>query len=142
MNPTNEEPKCRTHPGSGFVEGECLACRLGWPPEEPSFLELAQAIEDAHEDPQDLGSCPKCGGDREVKAGSTNHACRCEEPDRQVPIYAEELRLLKSVFSKSSDLVLARRDADFCGYNGGLEKMEAEHAEATRTLEQWYDDEE
>lgn len=58
--------------------------------------------------------------------------------DSQETVYTAELRLLRKVFEASSDLVLARRDADFAEANGGLAAIESEHARATRELEIWH----
>jgi hypothetical protein len=55
-------------------------------------------------------------------------------------VYSDELKMLRQVFSTSSDLVMAYRDQDFRDACGGLDVVKELHLAAVRTLETWYDD--
>lgn len=45
-----------------------------------------------------------------------------------------------TVFSASSDLVMAAWNTEFCDACGGIEELKNKHAKAVRELEQWYAD--
>jgi hypothetical protein len=62
------------------------------------------------------------------------------EIDNSELVDAMELRLLRNVFAKSSDLVKSRHWEEFRDAYGGIEKLEAEHEQAVADLERWYSD--
>lgn len=62
----------------------------------------------------------------------------CE--DKEVLVFEIELKMLKKVFEKSSDLVKAQSWPEFCKIGGGIRNFEHEHSTAVRALEEWYRD--
>lgn len=63
-----------------------------------------------------------------------------KESDSESLVYDVELQMLRNVFAKSSDLLKGRRWEGFRNMCGGITKLESDHAEAVRELEQWYAD--
>lgn len=76
--------------------------------------------------------------DAAKREAARSESCPGAQADEEIRIYAEEAKLLRLVFSASSDLVLGRHDDLFASANGGICELEKAHAQATRNLEEWY----
>ena len=62
--------------------------------------------------------------------------------DSEMTIYCAEAYLLGKIAETSSDLVKGREWDEFREACGGMEKLEAAHAEAVHAWEQWHRDSE
>jgi len=57
--------------------------------------------------------------------------------DKEILIYEEELKLLRKIAEKSSDLTKGFCWPEFCEACGGIEKLKKEHAQAVNNYEEW-----